>query len=399
LTNDSGVDCFSDAVWFSPSCRANTSECVPLMLQYGFDFAMQIAFFLNMPLAIVLVKPDADFGFGTFYKSAKAGRFLFNWFQPDDSLVDDAGNLPVNLNLPRSNELEQLAGVFKTARPAFKPRNFGWRKLPEVDRLVSFLASKVSLYNLEMDSMMRSSRRLKDSGQTDNLLLSRSIACEWVLASPNRWAPWIPAICPPGSFADGALSSCAPCPAGSFCLGAVDAGAACPAGFYCLAGASAATQCPAGWTTGGPGVASPDGCTSCAEGFQRIGPSCAATAAVLGTTIGAALALVCASVAVAAFAMRWQQRKGGSGVGDEEEDPGRRLRVAMEGLRDRLGLRQRDGFVLSNEAVQRRYRRYRMVVVQRSNLEAAGARELRPRFSPVVAGAPRSGQIRVCAAM
>jgi hypothetical protein len=57
-TGDAGVQCSNnDTVWFAPACRANNATCVPLLLQYNVDIAMQIAAFLRMPLAIIMVGP------------------------------------------------------------------------------------------------------------------------------------------------------------------------------------------------------------------------------------------------------------------------------------------------------------------------------------------------------
>ena len=51
--------------------------------------------------------------------------------QPDDSLVDAGGRLPVMLNLPNSNDLEQINGIYRTGLARFRPRNYGWRRLQE----------------------------------------------------------------------------------------------------------------------------------------------------------------------------------------------------------------------------------------------------------------------------
>ena len=147
FTNDTDVACHhDDSVWFSPACRANTSECIPLMIQYTFEYAMQISFWLNMPFAVFMVGPGANGDYREYYDAARRGRLLFGWYQPDDSLLDGAGNLPVALNLPATNDLEYIQGVYKTATANYKPRNYCWRRLQEVDRLVHFFASRFNLY-------------------------------------------------------------------------------------------------------------------------------------------------------------------------------------------------------------------------------------------------------------
>ena len=68
---------------------------------------MQLAFFLDLPLAILLVTHTPNDDYVEFYAAARAGRFLFHMWMPDDSLVDGAGRLPVAMQLPPANALEQ----------------------------------------------------------------------------------------------------------------------------------------------------------------------------------------------------------------------------------------------------------------------------------------------------
>jgi hypothetical protein len=96
FTNDTGIQCSrNDTVWFSPACRDNTSECLPVIIQYHFSFAMQVAYFLRMPLAIVMVAPGRGGAYSEYYSAIRRGRFLFGWYQPDDMLKDVHGKQPV----------------------------------------------------------------------------------------------------------------------------------------------------------------------------------------------------------------------------------------------------------------------------------------------------------------
>jgi hypothetical protein len=136
LTNDSDVACYNDQVWFSPSCRQNTAKCVPIMIQYFFDGLMQLAYFLNLPLAIVLVaKGEGDYD--EYYHAARVGRSLFGYYSPDDRLVDRFGRLPVLLNLPRANMAEQQRNIFRTGSADQKLESYVWRELPEVSPQVN----------------------------------------------------------------------------------------------------------------------------------------------------------------------------------------------------------------------------------------------------------------------
>ena len=136
VTGDAGVGCFNDQVWFSPSCRGNTTRCVPLMIQYFFERAMQLATFLDLPLAVVMVGPGSG-SYDEYYRAARAGRFLFGHWSPDDLLVDPRGRQPVLLGLPRADPAEQARGIFRTGAASQQLRSYVWRELQGVDPQVS----------------------------------------------------------------------------------------------------------------------------------------------------------------------------------------------------------------------------------------------------------------------
>ena len=273
VTGDSEVDCLNNTAWLAPGCRRQPASCVPLLLQYNFQQAMQLAHFLNFPLAIVMVGPGAAGRYLEYYRAIREGRFLFGWYQPDDSLVDSAGRLPVPLTLPQYDSKEQDEGIFRTGGPQVRIRrtmsvlnprpplpmalnllsraselpgfprsvhrahvhaqhdglsvyhctraaqlkavNYGWRQLPDVDRLVSAFAARVDLAGSDMDALMRASRGLKDAqeraiggagGAPEGV--SRAVACAWVRGARAVWGAWIPAVCPEGSVVDEGLQRC-----------------------------------------------------------------------------------------------------------------------------------------------------------------------------------------------
>ena len=69
--------------WFSPSCRADPSKCVPSVTanSWGFAARIQQAAVQHMPLAIA-TSSYADW--------ARIGRLdtTFYWWQPDSTFVD-----------------------------------------------------------------------------------------------------------------------------------------------------------------------------------------------------------------------------------------------------------------------------------------------------------------------
>jgi hypothetical protein len=329
-TGDADVACHrGDTVWFSPACRNRTDACVPLMVQYTFDYAMQMAFWLRFPLAIVLVGPGAAGDYAEYYAAARRGRMLFGWYQPDDSLVDAAGRLPVLVNMPTTNDLEYVRGLYRTGTAQYKPRSYAWRGLQEADRLVHSFAARFTLFGPDVDALMLASRRLKDAraagapgAPADDLATARRAACEWVRATPERWRPWIPAICAGGTYADQTLSACLPCPAGSYCAGGVAGPQACLPGDYCPAGAAGPTACPDG-RSGAGGAAAAAECHDCAPGRQAIAGACVPNAALIPALAAAAAAL--AAAAAAAVYRRKAARLAEAGAA--EDDDARRLRL------------------------------------------------------------------------
>ena len=59
-------------------------------------------------------------------------------YMPDDNLLRQ-DKLPLVVNMPRTNKLEHVDGIYKTGLVEVSPRNFAWRYLPSVDRHVSML--------------------------------------------------------------------------------------------------------------------------------------------------------------------------------------------------------------------------------------------------------------------
>ena len=343
LSNDSNRSCLNnDTVWITPACRSNLSECVPLLVQFSFDTAIQLGYFLNMPLAIVMVNGDLDPGLARYNQAIRAGNFLFHTWYPDSGLTDAAGNLPVMLNLPRQNRREQLLGVYRTGKQDVKPRVYCWNQLRAVDRNIPYFVSKLNFENEDMDAFMAASSRLMQGG-LDSVAAARRLACEWVRTSEATWSQWIPAICPPAAYSDPAMTACLPCPAGSYCPDGSAAPLPCPAGSYCPANSSAPAPCRdgggPGLTTRGPGAAAAADCGVCEAGFVALagpgGPGCVAFSVLLPAVLLPAVALT--------LALAWCGRPQGLTAED------RSLLDRVAALREALLVRRRDGFVVGPE--------------------------------------------------
>ena len=264
LTDDRNISCYNDRVWFSPACRRAPAECVPLILLRYLDWAMQRATLLNMPFAVVLVDPSVTQAGNSYYTAVAAGRFLFQSFEPNDFLFDASGNRPILFNLPRRDAAAQAAGDYRSGVAGLPAHNYGWRLLHDTDPLVYFLAASVAFTDADMAAFMARSRALQAAGATADAA-SRAVACDWLRASPARWADWIPAICGPGSYSDPTATRCLPCPPGSVCAGRAAQPVDCPPNFYCGANCSRPSPCPPGRGTVQDGATTAADCSLCRE--------------------------------------------------------------------------------------------------------------------------------------
>ena len=131
-TGDRAFRCgVNDTVWFSPACRSNTSACVPLVVMYYFDAAIQRATLLNLPLAVIMSNVWVTGDYGPYLTAIQTARFLFHWYEPDDTVLGPDGEFPVLFRLPRLDLAGQIQGDLRTGIDGLLARNFGWRLLKE----------------------------------------------------------------------------------------------------------------------------------------------------------------------------------------------------------------------------------------------------------------------------
>jgi hypothetical protein len=357
LTNDTTFACGNnDTVWFSPACRANTTECVPLVLLYNFDWAMQRATLLNLPFAIMLVNSWTTGDYEAFIQAIKTGRFLFHWTKPDDSLFDSGGELPVLFELPRMNVHEHAQDLHVSGLDSLKGRNYAWQLLAQVDPFVAHFARHANFNDDDMRAMMLRSRALNHSIRGTAAL--QEVACEWVRANEPVWRRWVPALCPGGAHADPTLTACLPCPSGSFCPGGTAAPRLCPAGSYCPGNCSAPMLCPPASPFSIDGATSGQGCSVCRSGNTALAGRCFTTPELLSVVIVSAAA-VCTAVVAALLWCRGTDREA------------REMSGVVRKLRERLHIRRADGYFLGAERGPLFAGREGVVHVQQAAIDAA----------------------------
>lgn len=275
------------------------------------------------------------------------------------------GSLPVMINLPPTNELEQSRNIFRTGNSNVQPRNYVWSDLATVDRHVEYFLSNVNLYQQDMDVMMVASSRLQAAG-VDNLTASRRIACDWVRDQASRWVDWLPALCQPGSFS-GSLVTCVPCAAGSYCAGGFAEPVLCPAGAFCPANASRPAACSDQSSTRAAGSRSAADCVDCVSGHLRVAGACRSVAVTMAA-IAVPLTVFACLAAAAGF------RYGAAAALSPAE---RLMRKRIARLRRDLLLTREDGFLIDSEWTLTRGRAAGAKrVLQRADVETAVRLEL-----------------------
>ena len=343
-TNNTQIDCaMNDTIWFSPACRRNLSQCVPFITQYEYGQTMQLSYFLNWPIAMLKVCHGSAACDKLYYDAVRQGQFFFEWFQPDNSLIDASNRLPVILNLPTTNQLEHFHNIFRTGNANVQPRNYAWQKLASVDRFVAFLVSNMNFYQQDIDGMMVASGDDLASGLND-VASSRRIACDWVQAQEARWREWIPVLCPSGSQS-ASLVTCAPC----------------VAGIYCPGGFSEPAPCPDHRTTAIAAAVAEADCTQCDEGYILTSGRCFSVGNLIACIV-VPLVFAIGAAAAAGFLC------GASAALTAEE---RLVQAKSAELRQELGLTRDNGFVLDSEWAAAGKRLGAVRVLRRAEVDAA----------------------------
>ena len=118
--------------------RQNPSTCVPVVIQYSYDFAIQISNFLEMPLAVFYIEPGdgGDTGdYIEYYQLIHSMKVIFGWYTPDDNMIRE-GQVPVPLKFPLTDPDEHVQGIYKTGlNDGSLMRSYAWRDLPNVDEV------------------------------------------------------------------------------------------------------------------------------------------------------------------------------------------------------------------------------------------------------------------------
>jgi hypothetical protein len=374
---------------------------VPVVIQYSYDFAIQISNFLEMPLAVFYIEPGdgGDTGdYIEYYQLIHSMKVIFGWYTPDDNMIRE-GQVPVPLKFPLTDPDEHVQGIYKTGlNDGSLMRSYAWRDLPNVDKAVAHFAFNINFFHKDLEVMMTRSKALKDEiaagatwsekpsgmpgiGSQDfkgswadlgfdqepwmltDALVGRIVACEWVRNYTEKWLHWLPARCGPGTLANSAMTSCEGCTAGYFCPGynsTSQGGELCPVGHFCPANSSEPQQCDRGRTS--PRGASAEADCQCSASSVWISNRCRP---VVDFLLPVVIVPICVVLALL-FAVHLFVKRRSIKVDAYEE----LIRLRTIELRERLQITRQHGYILSTDKLMT-LSRSRYVIIPKLLLDSA----------------------------
>eukprot|EP00933_Yihiella_yeosuensis_P028794 TRINITY_DN22607_c0_g1_i1.p1 TRINITY_DN22607_c0_g1~~TRINITY_DN22607_c0_g1_i1.p1 ORF type:complete len:1129 (-),score=162.52 TRINITY_DN22607_c0_g1_i1:633-4019(-) len=258
--------CWHDNWWFSPSCRSNSSSCLPLITGgdgWGLEFITQQVAVHEMPVAIATGKLYSDWnGIATSY------RTLFYWWSPDETLQSIR---PSPIAFPRHDRSQWSKGLFGTEFKSQPLHTYHSVKLKSVAIRAYSLLESFRINQKDLEAMF------VDANGTD----FEGAACRWLRKNEPVWKPWIAGVttCSPGQGMVNAngnyvsnrslATTCRFCSAGYRSVEVWDKGVTyacegCPPGkSQAMPGASECVDCKPGKAASTPASAS---CSDCPEG-------------------------------------------------------------------------------------------------------------------------------------
>eukprot|EP00434_Breviolum_minutum_P042683 symbB.v1.2.038008.t1/scaffold5375.1/size55718/2 len=165
ITNDQYAGkCFDSWWWASPSCRGDTSRCVPYLTAgtgWQLEEMMQKYTIFNMPVACAVAAT-----WGDYTTLPQESNMIFYWWTPDPTFLDLA---PITVKFPDNKPEDYLRGLLTSESSAARVSAVSSRDMQILAPLVERFADLVYLPMREMDTMLLDHKtRLVDdeNGQT-----------------------------------------------------------------------------------------------------------------------------------------------------------------------------------------------------------------------------------------
>ena len=184
--------CFDSVWWAAPSCRGDTSRCVPYTTGgtgWQTEELMQKSTIFNMPLGMSVAAT-----YGDYTTLPQAGNMVFYWWAPDPTFLELN---PMILKFPTFKPEEFARGVLTTEAAAAVVSATSSRDLEILAPVVERFAAGVDMPMSEMDAILLEH---KTKGLDYSEESWRNVTCGWLRNNRAMWQNWIPdeSVCTPG---------------------------------------------------------------------------------------------------------------------------------------------------------------------------------------------------------
>ena len=184
--------CIDSWWWASPSCRGDTSRCVPYITGgkgWQTEEVMQKSVAFHMPIGQSVAATYTD-----YTTVPQAGNMIFYWWAPDPTFLDLN---PMVLKFPAYKREEFVRGILTSEASAAVVSAISSRDLEILAPVVERFADGVDMPMNEMDSMLLDH---KNQGLDYSEESWRNVTCTWLRNHRAMWQKWIPdeSVCSPG---------------------------------------------------------------------------------------------------------------------------------------------------------------------------------------------------------
>ncbi|CAE7368292.1 unnamed protein product, partial [Symbiodinium necroappetens] len=255
--------CHESRWWLAPTCRENSTECIPCLLYDYFGFpwnieeVMQKATVWEMPLAIGAALADFTSFTGSYFRLPLTHDVVFVKSYPN------LENMPpvaaMQILFPRHSAREWQRGLASSMAATWSHSMLSHKDLGEWAPDVQELLRRMRFYGEDYEYVNIGMSSRVEQGQAT----WPGLACEWLQNNTDVWKAWVPDVtsCFPGHglFGNGTFVSsrdnattCRPCPPGSY-----------SAPFYDYADTAQCQSCSQGYWQSSYGAVT---CSPCSTG-------------------------------------------------------------------------------------------------------------------------------------
>ncbi|CAE7202468.1 unnamed protein product, partial [Symbiodinium sp. CCMP2456] len=219
--------CHESRWWLAPTCRENSTECIPCLLYDWFGFpwhieeVMQKATIWEMPLAIGAALADFNSVSGPYYRLPLTHDVVTLRQHPD--LQNTIPLVSAPIVFPRHSPRDWQRGLASSMSAPWSTSRLSHKDLGEWAPDVQELLRRMRFYGEDYEYVSIGMSGRVEQGQAT----WQGLACEWLQNNTDVWKAWVPAVtsCFPGHGLFGAgtfvssrenATTCRPCPPGSY---------------------------------------------------------------------------------------------------------------------------------------------------------------------------------------